>query len=225
MQTGEVPLLPCAREGKAQETVENGNGLAAKPQGLTKAKVPDRVPGAAAEARQLTLGSPMRRKSDWPAGLGPFREPKVDEQTVKFKPEIQQGWDELAEEIVLRSIRHRVSALAKHFGMKWPQSEEDWLRLTFEICRRAAVPGFQSPGRRRGAPIKWNYDKNTQLLGDVRALQAKGLNEHAACRHIANNKKQFSHRYKVDAKTLYRQLQRAKRDLEEKALLVEESED
>jgi hypothetical protein len=159
---------------------------------------------------------------DWPSELkGPFPWKRLKKQVAERFPDVDADSDEQQIELMERyakelregKAKQRVAQLAKFFGISWPQSETDWLRLIFMVCARFEVPGFKP--ERAGAPKKWSSWKNSQLFADVMSVVTKtGLSENAAVKHIATNPKKFLDRYNKKHSTLRRQFLRAKTEFE-----------
>jgi hypothetical protein len=161
---------------------------------------------------------------DWPSELkGPFPWKRLKKQVAERFPDVDEDSDEQQIELMERyakelregEAKQRVAQLAKFFGISWPQSETDWLRLIFMVCARSEVPGFK-PERKAGARKKWSSWKNAQLFADVMSVVMKtGLSENAAVKYIATNPQKFLDRYRnVKWKTLRRQFLRAKTEFE-----------
>ena len=123
-----------------------------------------------------------------------------------------------AKELIEREARRRLELLAKFFGRPWPQSEVDWVRLMFMVCRYFEVSGFRMQGKSVGAPKKWGQ-KNRMLFADVMSVVAKmpRPSEAEAVRRIFGGPEKFLNRYNSVKKwkTLHRQFLRAKNELEE----------
>jgi hypothetical protein len=123
-----------------------------------------------------------------------------------------------AKELIEREARRRLELLAKFFGRPWPQSEVDWVRFVFLVCRYFEVPGFRMQGKSAGAPKKWGR-KNHMLFADVMSVVAKMSrpSEVEAVRRIARDPERFLNRYSSvkNSKTLHRQFLRAKNEFNE----------
>jgi hypothetical protein len=117
--------------------------------------------------------------------------------------------------VVTAELRRRVSLLAEHLGMSWPEDEETWLRLVIAICSHWKVPGFQIATTGAGAKKKWPVWRNLELLFDVHSLIAtkKRSSEFGACQYIAQHPEKYENRYPRNAATLHRQFLRAKKQL------------
>jgi hypothetical protein len=164
---------------------------------------------------------------DWPSELkGPFPWKRLKKQVAERFPDVDEDSDEQQIELMeryakeLREVeaKQRVAQLAKFFGISWPQSETDWLRLIFMVCARFEVPGFKLQ-RKAGAHEKWISRKNQMLFADVMSVVAKMSrpSEVEAVRRIFGDPEKFLNRYSSVKKwrTLHRQFLRAKNEFEE----------
>jgi hypothetical protein len=176
----------------------------------------------------------MSKKRKWPPGLkGHFPWKRLHEETkekfsdVEDPDEHQQAeWDSYVKKLREGEVKRRVTLLTEFFGLPWPQSEVDSLRLMFMVCQYFKVPGFQQPP---GRHEKWGSLKNKTLFADVMSVVTKMSrpSEIEAVRRVARNPEKFLNRYKNanvglgeklslerHEKTLHRQFLRAKLEFE-----------
>ena len=129
----------------------------------------------------------MPKKPDWPPELKePFLPHRIADQAVKGLIS-NEGAAERISEAFISEIKLRVSVIAGYLGMEClPQSETEWLKLTYYLCRYWHIPAFEEEtSKKRGAKQKWTDNKRQELLDDVTSLVRKGMTESAACTHRA----------------------------------------
>ena len=158
----------------------------------------------------------MAKKRAWPSTLKPLSMmEQIWLEAARLDPDEEAGWwSTLAPEVLGKEIKERVALLSQHFGMQYPDNEDAWLALLFELAKRAGVPGFRFATRGPGASQKWTEQLNRELLAEVEKLTKKGMTDHAACVHIARNAAKYQNKYTQKSKTLHRQFLRAKRAFE-----------
>jgi hypothetical protein len=113
---------------------------------------------------------------------------EIDEKISHMELDESNSWGELASQALRDEIKGRVSLLLPHFEMKYPDNEDDWLALVFEVCAAGEagllffveLPGFRFANRGLGAGQKWTEQLNRELLSEVEKLTKKGMTDHAA---------------------------------------------
>jgi len=119
------------------------------------------------------------------------------------------GSKESAEARLASSYREQVAirmgALTEHFGIK--KNDPNALSVLLLRLAQEHVPGFQVKKpftKKKGRPGKWAGQRSLQLFADVRSLVKNGLNEHSACRVLANNPRYRSRYEGITQANLYR---------------------
>jgi hypothetical protein len=112
-------------------------------------------------------------KGKWPPELqGPFPMYKLEHAAMEAAGEAgnaEQLYTRILSELWEAETKRSVTLIAQFFNKAWPQSEGEWLRLIFLICKAFEAPGFQSKRPGRKAP-------ELSLLGErVENLQATPL--------------------------------------------------
>jgi hypothetical protein len=158
----------------------------------------------------------LPKKPDWPTELKePFLPHRIADRAVRGLIS-NEGAAERISEAFIAEIKRRVTIIAGFLGMPYlPQTETEWLKLIYYLCRYWHIPAFEEKSsKKRGAKQKWTDKKRLQLFDDVMSLVTKGMTESGACTHIAKNPRKFHQKYPTNSRTVHREFLRAKRNFE-----------
>jgi hypothetical protein len=151
-------------------------------------------------------------KPDWIDELKePFLPHRIADRAVRGLIS-NEGSAERISAAFIAEVKRRVTIIADFLGMSYlPQTETEWLKLIYYLCRHWHIPAFEEKSpKKRGAKPKWTDKKRLQLIDDVMSLVKKGMTESAACAYIAKNPRKFQN-YPTNARTVHREFLRAKR--------------
>jgi hypothetical protein len=154
----------------------------------------------------------MPKKLDWPSELKePFLPHRIADRAVRGLIS-QEGAADRISEAFISEVRRRVKIIAGYLDMPYlPQSETEWLKLIYYLCRYWHIPAFEEKTlKKRGAKQKWTDKRREELFDDVMSLVRKGMTDSAACSYIAKNPRRFHHKYPTSPETVRREFLRAK---------------
>jgi hypothetical protein len=103
----------------------------------------------------------MPKKPDWPPELKePFDPHRIADRAVKGLIS-NEGAAERISEAFISEVKRRVSIMAGYLDdmPRLPQSETEWLRLIYYLCRYWHIPAFEESSKKRGAKQKWTDQK------------------------------------------------------------------